>query len=59
MDCPQKIRHFLGAFLFMGESKYRLEFKVSCVEKINKNDLSIHSVAQEVGLDASIVRKWK
>ena len=43
----------------MGESKYRLEFKVSCVEKIKKNDLSIHSLAQEVGLDATVVRKWK
>ena len=43
----------------MGESKYSLEFKVSCVEKIKKNDLSIHSLAQEVGLDATVVRKWK
>ena len=31
----------------------------SCVEKIKKNDLSIHSVAQELGLDATVVRKWK
>ena len=29
------------------------------VEKIKKNDLSIHSLAQEVGLDATVVRKWK
>lgn len=43
----------------MGESKYSLEFKVSCVKKIKKNNLSIHSVAQEVGLDATVVRKWK
>ena len=43
----------------MGESKYSLEFKVSCVEKIKKKDLSIHSLAQELGLDATVVRKWK
>ena len=31
---PQKARHFLGAFLFMGISKYSLEFKKNCVETI-------------------------
>lgn len=37
MDCPQKLETFQGHFLFMGISKYSLEFKQSCVEKILKS----------------------
>jgi len=43
----------------MGESKYSLEFKVSCVEKIKKNDLSIHSVVQELGLECETRLQWR
>ena len=58
MDCPQKVRHFLGAFLIMGISKYSLEFKQSCVEKILGSDLSIKSLAHKFGLDPTMIRKW-
>jgi transposase len=43
----------------MGISKYSLEFKLDCVERITKNNLSAHSVAQELGLDNGVARKWK
>lgn len=59
VDCPQKVRHFLGAFLFMGLSKYSLEFKLDCIEKISSNHQSVHSIAQDLDLDAVVVRKWK
>ena len=58
MDCPQKVRHFLGAFLFMGISKYSLEFKKNCVETIIRDSRSAKSVAHDLGLDAVMVRKW-
>lgn len=43
----------------MGISKYSLSFKLSCIERIAKHNLSVHSLAREIGLDASIIRKWK
>ena len=58
MHCPQKVRHFLGAFLFMGISKYSLEFKKNCVETIIRDCRSSKSVAHEMGLDATMVRRW-
>lgn len=43
----------------MGLSKYSLEFKLDCVERISRNHHSVHSVAQDLGLDRGIVGKWK
>ncbi|WP_147366849.1 transposase, partial [Epilithonimonas arachidiradicis] len=43
----------------MGISKYSLSFKLSCIERIAKHNLSVHSLAREIGLDASMIRKWK
>jgi len=37
MDCPQKVRHFLGAF-FMGKSKYSLDFKLNPNSAIEKKE---------------------
>jgi len=47
LDCPQKVRHFLGAFLFMGISKYSLEFKKNCVETIIRDSRCEQSPASE------------
>lgn len=59
MDCLQKVRRFLGAFLFMGLSKYSLEFKLDCIARISRNNHSVHSVAQDLDLGPVVVRKWK
>lgn len=42
----------------MGISKYSLEFKKSCVEKILGSHLSIKSLAQKFDLDPTMIRKW-
>ena len=54
---PQKVRHFLGAFLFMGISKYSLEFKKSCVDKIIQDQLSVKALSNEFGLDKTLLRR--
>ncbi|WP_133297563.1 helix-turn-helix domain-containing protein, partial [Chryseobacterium rhizosphaerae] len=57
LDCPQKVRHFLGAF-FMGQSKYSLEFKTDCVVKVLQRHHSISVVAKELGISKSLVKQW-
>lgn len=42
----------------MGISKYSLEFKKNCVETIIKDSRSAKSVAHDLGLDATMVRRW-
>lgn len=42
----------------MGESKYSLEFKRGCVDKILQDHLSVTSLANELGLDRTMLRKW-
>lgn len=57
MDCPQKVRHFLGAF-FMGKSKYSLEFKLRLVKRYHKGDIGSDSLGKEVGIGGSLIRSW-
>lgn len=42
----------------MGISKYSLEFKKNCVETIIRDSRSAKSVAQDLGLDTAMVRRW-
>ena len=42
----------------MGISKYSLDFKKHCVETIKQGCRSSKSVAHEMGLDATMVRRW-
>jgi transposase len=58
MQCPQKVRHYLGAFFMGRKVKYPLEFKVGCVEEVLKCHRTIGSVAATNGCDESNIRKW-
>ncbi|SHM50939.1 hypothetical protein SAMN05444360_1131, partial [Chryseobacterium carnipullorum] len=31
MDCPQKVRHFLGAFFMYRKEKFSVAFKLECI----------------------------
>lgn len=42
----------------MGISKYSLEFKKICVDKILQDHLSLKVLANELGLDRTMLRKW-
>jgi transposase len=42
----------------MGQSKYSLEFKKSCVDKILQDHLSVKALANELGLDRTMLYKW-
>lgn len=42
----------------MGISKYSLEFKKNCVETIIRDSRSANSLARDLGLNATMVRKW-
>ena len=42
----------------MGQSKYSLEFKKSCVDKILQDHLSVKALADEFGLDRTMLQKW-
>ena len=53
MDCPQKVRHFLGAF-FMGKSKYSVDFKLKAIKRYHKGDIG----TKRIGVCGSLVRKW-
>lgn len=57
MDCPQKVRHFLGAF-FMGKSKYDLEFKLKLVKEVLVKKKGIDTAALEVAIWPGLLRKW-
>ena len=57
MDCPQKVRHFLGAF-FMGKSKYSLEFKIRAVRRYQKGDIGSDALGKELGIRGSLLRNW-
>ena len=57
MDCPQKVRHFLGAF-FMGKSKYSLDFKLKAIKRYHKGDIGTDDLGKRIGVCGSLVRKW-
>ena len=57
MDCPQKVRHFLGAF-FMGQSKYDLEFKLKLVKEVLVKNRGVRILAGEAGIDYESLRRW-
>jgi len=42
----------------MGQSKYSLEFKKSCVEKILQDHLLVTALANELSLDRTMLHKW-
>ena len=58
MQCPQKVRHYLGAFFMGRKNKYTLEFKLRCVEEVLKNHRTVGAVAAVNGCDESNIRKW-
>ena len=57
MDCPQKVRHFLGAF-FMGKSKYSVDFKLKAIKRYHKGDIGTDDLGKRIGVCGSLVRKW-
>ncbi|MDH6253088.1 transposase [Chryseobacterium sp. H1D6B] len=42
----------------MGRSKYSLEFKVACVDKILQYNHSISSLSNELGVNKSLLKQW-
>ena len=58
MDCPQKVRHFLGAFFMNRKEKFSVAFKLECIELHQNSYRSIESIATEKGFNESNLRKW-
>ena len=58
MDCPQKVRHFLGAFFMERKEKFSVAFKLECIELHQNSYRSIESIATEKGFNESNLRKW-
>lgn len=58
MNCPQKVRHYLGAFFMERKVKYTYEFKLRCVLEVLEHHRSVLSVAVENNFDESNLRKW-
>ncbi|SUX45698.1 Transposase [Chryseobacterium indoltheticum] len=58
MDCPQKVRHFLGAFFMKRKEKFSVAFKLDCIELHQNSYRSIDSIATEKGFNESNLRKW-
>jgi hypothetical protein len=48
MNCPQKVRHYLGAFLW--KEKYDYAFKLECVVLVTDQYYSCESVAIKKGI---------
>jgi transposase len=58
MDCPQKVRHFLGAFFMYKKEKFSVAFKLECIKLHKNSHRSIESIATEKGFNESNLRKW-
>ena len=58
MQCPQKVRHYLGAFFMERKVKYNTQFKLRCVSEVLKHHRTIGSVASANGFNESSLRKW-
>jgi len=58
MHCPQKVRHYLGAFFMERKVRYDYEFKLRCVSEVLKNYYSTESVAKSLGISETNLRKW-
>ncbi|WP_165851826.1 helix-turn-helix domain-containing protein [Chryseobacterium pennipullorum] len=58
MDCPQKVRHFLGAFFMYKKEKFSVAFKLECIKLHKNSHRSIGSIAKEKGFNESNLRKW-
>ena len=55
LDCPQKVRHFLGAF-FM-RRKFELYFKLRIVRRYFEDIIGIDALSSETSTDRSLIRK--
>ena len=53
MQCPQKVRHYLGAFFMERKVKYTLEVKLRCVEEVLRQHHTVGSVAVANGFAES------
>ena len=58
MQCPQKVRHYLGAFFMERKVKYTLEFKLRFVGEVIRQHHTIKSVGVANGFAESNLRKW-
>ncbi len=58
MHCPQKVRHFLGAFFMGKNNKYSYEIRLESVEAVLRYHRSVTSVASEGGFERSNLRLW-
>lgn len=58
MQCPQKVRHYLGLFFMERKVKYGYAFKLRCVLEVLKLHRTIGSVAVAHKFDESNLRKW-
>ena len=56
MDCPQKVRHFLGAF-FM-RRKFSIDFKLKIVRRHLEDFIGIDALSSETLIDRSLIRRW-
>jgi transposase len=56
LDCPQKVRHFLGAF-FM-RRKFSIDFKLKIVKGHLEDFIGIDALSLETLIDRSLIRKW-
>ena len=50
LNCPQNVRHNLGAFFMERKVKYSSEFKLDCIKKVLKHKQSVYWVAKENNL---------
>ncbi len=58
MQCPQKVRHFLGAFFMNKKKKHSFEFKLSCVKQMDEDYRSGKSLGRELGITYSLLDTW-
>ena len=59
MHCPQKVRHFVGAFFMERKVKYDLAFKLKCVKSVEEQCQSPTTVSQQFGVHLSQLRCWR
>ncbi|UZH55213.1 hypothetical protein JRG66_14875 [Salinimicrobium tongyeongense] len=58
LECPQKVRHFIGGIFMSRKIKHDYNFKKAVVKEVVNEGLSAYAVSFKYNLGESMVRRW-
>lgn len=58
MECPLKVRHFLGGIFMSRQVKYDVGFKLKAVHRVLSGKSSAGQIAASLEINLKMLRKW-